>query len=75
VGAIYWGGLGRVVHGFPEERLHALTGNHPENPTLSLLCRELFGRGQRHVEVIGPLLEDEEAGAHAGFWERDVSAA
>jgi len=29
-GAIYWGGIGRVVYGFPEERLHVLTGNHPE---------------------------------------------
>jgi tRNA(Arg) A34 adenosine deaminase TadA len=69
-GAIYWGGIGRVVYGFPEERLHVLTGNHPENPTLSLPCRELFARGQRHVEVIGPLLEDEAAEAHAGFWDR-----
>jgi tRNA(Arg) A34 adenosine deaminase TadA len=69
-GAIYWGGIGRVVYGFPEERLHALTGNHPENPTLSLPCRELFARGQRHIEVVGPLLEEEAAGPHAGFWSR-----
>jgi len=69
-GAIYWGGIGRVVYGFPEEQLHALTGNHPENPTLSLPCRELFARGQRRVEVVGPLLEEEAATAHAGFWNR-----
>lgn len=69
-GAIYWGGIGRVVYGFPEERLHALTGNHPENPTLSLPCRELFARGQRHIEVVGPLLEEEAAEPHAGFWDR-----
>jgi hypothetical protein len=31
-------------------------------------CRELFARGQRHVEVVGPLLEEEAAAAHAGFW-------
>lgn len=67
-GAIYWGGIGRVVYGFPELRLHALTGDHPENPTLSLPCRELFARGQRRIEVVGPLLEDEAAEAHAGFW-------
>ena len=47
-----------------------LTGNHPENPTLSLPCRELFARGQRRVEVVGPLLEEEAAEAHAGFWDR-----
>ena len=69
-GAIYWAGIGRVVYGFPEERLRALTGNHPENPTLSLPCRELFTRGQRQIEVIGPLLEDEAADAHAEFWDR-----
>jgi tRNA(Arg) A34 adenosine deaminase TadA len=66
---LYWAGIGRVVYGFPEDRLLALTGNHPENPTLTLPCRELFARGQRKVEVVGPLLEDEAAEAHKGFWE------
>jgi tRNA(Arg) A34 adenosine deaminase TadA len=67
-GAIYWGGIGRVVYSFPEHRLMEMTGNHPENPTLTLPCRELFARGQRKVEVIGPLIEDEGREAHAGFW-------
>lgn len=67
-GAIYWSGIGRVVYGLSEERLLALTGNHPENPTLRLPCREVFARGQRAIEVIGPSLEDEAAAAHAGFW-------
>jgi len=69
-GAIYWGGIGRVVYGLPEERLLELTGNHPENPTLRLPCRELFARGQRRIEVVGPLLEAEAAEVHAGFWDR-----
>jgi tRNA(Arg) A34 adenosine deaminase TadA len=67
-GAIYWSGIGRVVYGLSETRLLTLTGDHPENPTLRLPCREVFARGQRPVEVIGPLLEDEAAAAHAGFW-------
>jgi tRNA(Arg) A34 adenosine deaminase TadA len=67
-GAIYWSGIGRVVYGLSEERLLALTGNHSENPTLRLPCREVFARGQRAIEVIGPSLEDEAAAAHAGFW-------
>jgi tRNA(Arg) A34 adenosine deaminase TadA len=67
-GAIYWSGIGRVVYGLSEQRLLALTGNHPENPTLRLPCREVFARGQRAIEVIGPLLEDEAAAVHAGFW-------
>ena len=67
-GAIYWCGIGRVVYGLSEARLLELTGSHPENPTLSLPCREVFARGQRMVEVIGPALEDEAAAVHAGFW-------
>jgi len=67
-GAIYWSGIGRVVYGLSEARLLALTGSHPENPTLALPCRELFARGQRAIDVIGPLIEDEAAAVHAGFW-------
>lgn len=67
-GAIYWSGIGRVVYALSEERLLQLTGNHPENPTLSLPCREVFARGQREIEVVGPMLEDEAALPHKGFW-------
>lgn len=67
-GAIYWTGIGRVVYALSEHKLLALTGDHPENPTFSLPCREVFARGQRRIEVIGPLLEDEAAPVHAGFW-------
>jgi tRNA(Arg) A34 adenosine deaminase TadA len=69
-GAIYWAGIGRLVYALSERRLRQLTGNHPENPTLDLPCREVFGRGQRPTEVIGPLLEDEAAAVHAGVWEK-----
>jgi tRNA(Arg) A34 adenosine deaminase TadA len=67
-GAIYWCGIGRVVYALSEARLLALTGDHPENPTFALPCREVFARGQRAIDVIGPALEDEAAVAHAGFW-------
>jgi tRNA(Arg) A34 adenosine deaminase TadA len=69
-GAIYWAGIGRLVYGLSEARLRRLTGNHPENPTLDLPCREVFRSGQRPVEVVGPLLEDEAAAPHAGVWKR-----
>jgi tRNA(Arg) A34 adenosine deaminase TadA len=69
-GAIYWAGIGRVVYGLSEHRLRAITGNHPENPTLDLPCREVFARGQRPTEVVGPLLEDEAAALHDGVWTR-----
>ena len=67
-GAIYWCGIGRVVYALSEHRLLTLTGDHPENPTFALPCREVFARGQRRIEVVGPCLEDDAAAAHAGFW-------
>jgi tRNA(Arg) A34 adenosine deaminase TadA len=67
-GAIYWAGIGRVVFGLTERRLKTMTGNHDENPTMDLPCRTVFAAGQRPVEVIGPLLEDEAAALHFGVW-------
>ena len=69
-GAIYWAGIGRLVYGLSEHRLRAFTGNHPENPTLKLPCRDVFAGGQRPTEVVGPLLEDEAAALHEGVWQR-----
>lgn len=67
-GAIYWAGIGRVVFGITERELGTITGNHPDNPTLDLPCREVFAHGQHPVEVIGPLLLDEARAVHADFW-------
>lgn len=67
-GAVYWTGVGRVVYALSEHALLGLTGDHPENPTFSLPCREVFARGQRTVSVFGPMLEAEAAEPHKGFW-------
>ena len=67
-GAIYWANIGRVVYALPEHKLYEMTGANPENPTLSLPCREVFARGQRRVEVLGPFLEEEATEPHKGFW-------
>lgn len=69
-GAIYWTGIGRVVFALSENGLFRFTGSDAENPTLDLPCREVFTRGQRPIEVRGPLLEDEAAMVHEGFWRR-----
>ena len=71
-GTQYWANIGRVVYGMSEQRLLALTGNHAENPTLDLPCREVFARGQKAIEVIGPVaeLEQEIAALHRSFWQR-----
>ena len=70
-GGTYWSGVARVVYGMSEASLLALTGSDPENPTLSLPCREVFACGQRPTEVIGPVREEEARVAHEGFWHRD----
>ena len=67
-GAIYWVGIGRLVYGLGEARLKAITGAHPENPTLDLPCRKVFASGQKAIDVVGPLLEDEAAEVHEDFW-------
>jgi tRNA(Arg) A34 adenosine deaminase TadA len=67
-GAIFWSGIGRVVFGLSEERLLELAGGGSEESFLFLPCREVFARGHRPVEVVGPLLEDEAAKVHEGFW-------
>jgi tRNA(Arg) A34 adenosine deaminase TadA len=69
-GTQYWAHIGRVVYGLSEARLLELTGDHPENPTLDLPCRELFARGQKAIAVIGPVAaaEAEIAAEHRAFW-------
>jgi tRNA(Arg) A34 adenosine deaminase TadA len=69
-GTIYWANIGRVVYGASEADLLAMTGNHEENPTLSLPCREVLARGQKAVEVIGPVpeLTTQMLAPHRDFW-------
>ena len=67
-GAIYWAGLKRLVYGLAEHEMKAIIGAHSDNPTLDLPCRVVFAAGQRPVEVIGPMLEDEAAAVHEGAW-------
>jgi tRNA(Arg) A34 adenosine deaminase TadA len=66
-GAIFWANVRRVVYGLSEEGLYEMTGEHSEE-VLYLPCRELFGRGQKRITVVGPVLEQEAREVHAGFW-------
>src|SRR5690554_1999324 len=50
-GCVYWGNIGQVVYGVTEAQLLELTGNHEDNPTMSLPCREVFARGQKEIAV------------------------
>jgi tRNA(Arg) A34 adenosine deaminase TadA len=67
-GSAYWAGVGRVVYGLSEHEMKTLIGPHPENLTMDLPCRIVLAAGQRDIEVIGPLLEDECRAVHDGFW-------
>jgi len=71
-GTQYWAHIGRLVYGISERALLALTGAHPENPTLDLPCREVFARGQKPIEVTGPVpeVQEEILALHRGFWSR-----
>jgi tRNA(Arg) A34 adenosine deaminase TadA len=71
-GAIYWAGIGRVVYAMSEHRLKRIIGPHPDNLTLDLPCRTVFAAGQRPVEVVGPLAEEDPdfAAVHDGVWQR-----
>ena len=67
---MYWAHIGRLVYGMSEKQLLQLTGNHAQNPTLDLPCREVFARGQKTVQVTGPVpgVEEEITAVHRAFW-------
>ena len=70
-GTQYWAHIGRLVYGMTEARLLQLTGNHDENPTMDLPCREVYAHGQKAIRVWGPVpeVEAEIAALHIGFWQ------
>jgi tRNA(Arg) A34 adenosine deaminase TadA len=65
--AIFWANVRRVVYGLSEESLYEMVGGESEE-ALYLPCREIFARGKKPIEVIGPLLEEEAREVHLGFW-------
>jgi tRNA(Arg) A34 adenosine deaminase TadA len=69
-GASYWANIGRVVFGMTETDLLTATGQHAENPTLSVSSRYVFDHCQKPVELIGPVDEvaGEVAQLQATFW-------
>lgn len=69
-GSLYWAGIGRLVYAMSEAKLRAIIGLHPDNLTLDLPCRAVLESGQRPVEVLGPLLEEdpEFSAVHDGAW-------
>ena len=68
-GAIYWAGIGSVVFALAESALLEMTGDDPENPTMSLPCRTVFAAGQRATRVVGPYALPQALDVHRGFWQ------
>ncbi len=68
-GAMYWGGINRMVYGLSEHQLLEYTGDHPDNKTMMGVGAEtILNSGQRQVEVSGPHLVEEAARVQKGFW-------
>jgi tRNA(Arg) A34 adenosine deaminase TadA len=70
-GAIFWSGIPRVVFALSEQGLNEFVEGQPGAEYFHLPSREVFARGNRAVEVIGPLLEEEARQVHVGFWTRE----
>lgn len=62
-GAIYWSGISTVVFGCSGQAL----GNVMDNDFI-FPCREVFERGKRPINVIGPILEAEGIQVHYDCW-------
>jgi tRNA(Arg) A34 adenosine deaminase TadA len=64
-GAIYWSEIGAVVYACSEKRLSDYSGL-----ALSVPCRNVLHSGTHEILVHGPVLEDEAAQVHAGYWKQ-----
>jgi len=65
-GAIFWGGVGRVVYALGQPAFYDFLG--PGGTGLRLACRAVFAQGQQAIEVVGPALQEEALEVHRGFW-------
>ena len=62
--AIYWSGIGKLVYGLSKESYYKIVGRDNPNWVFEMPVRELLARGERKIEVIGPLLEEEASMLH-----------
>ena len=67
-GGQYWAGIGRLVFALSSEQLVTIVPEHI--PRLRLSSREVFARGDVHIEVEGPCeeLTSEAFAVFDGFW-------
>ena len=58
-GALFWGGIGRLVYGLSKRRASEVERDRGAGPQLMLGCRAVLSAGERAVGVEGPALEEE----------------
>ena len=70
-GAMYWGGINRMVYAMSEADLEPFPdGQEGENATMKGVgCRAVLASGTRDIEVSGPHLVEEALEVHKGFWD------
>ena len=66
-GAIFWGNIRRIVYGLSSERLYKMIAGDT-GEVLHVPCRDLLEKGQKPIEVMGPILEEEAKIVHQDFW-------
>jgi tRNA(Arg) A34 adenosine deaminase TadA len=67
-GAIFWGGIPRVVYALAESELNAMLPAGSIGLVLDLPSREVFARGGHATEVVGPIETPGMREVHAGYW-------
>ena len=68
-GAMYWGGLTRMVYAMGELDLLEITSSEPGDQNMrGVGCRTILDSGQRRIEVSGPHLVEEASAVHINFW-------
>jgi tRNA(Arg) A34 adenosine deaminase TadA len=67
-GAIFWSGIGRVVFALSSATLGEIVQDPTGAWTLAVSCRDVFDRGGRTIDVMGPVIEDQARVVHEGFW-------
>jgi len=80
-GAMYWGGLNRMIYAMSEQDLLDITGINDHCPTMrGVGCRNVLETGQRDIEVSGPHLVEEACAVQHDYFgtspeDRDLSDA
>ena len=62
-GAIFWSGISTIVYGCSAALLGEIAGESFVVP-----CRDLLKYGNRSINIVGPVLENQGAAIHRSFW-------